>query len=148
VVVIRKALTIIIAKRTTIAGRHLSITAITIKMDLILATMTKKGLIIITITRKSNISQHQPITRITNRRNMLHHQSLTMVIITKVGLIITTTEIIITRSSIIATTVTRTQTVFLPQALIQILQIGADIIGTHKLRSMQSLSFDELGFER
>jgi hypothetical protein len=71
-----------------------------------------------------------------------------MVIITKVGLIITTTEIIITRSSIIASTITRTQTVFLPQALIQILQIGADIIGTHKLRSMQSLSFDELGFER
>jgi hypothetical protein len=115
-------------------------------MDLIIATMTKKGLIIITITRKSNISQHQPITRITNRRNMLHHQSLTMVIITKVGLIITTTEIIITRS-IIASTVTRTRTVFLPQALIQILQIGADIIGTHKLRSMQALSFDELGFE-
>jgi hypothetical protein len=117
-------------------------------MDLILATMTKKGLIIITITRKSNISQHQPITRITNRRNMLHHQSLAMVIITKVGLIITTAEIIITRSSIITSTITRTQTVFLPQALIQILQIGADIIGNHKLRSMQSLSFDELGFER
>jgi len=79
---------------------------------------------------------------------MLHHQSLTMVTITKVGLIITTTEIIITRSSIIASAVTRTQTVFLPQALIQILQIGTDIIGTHKLRSMQSLSFDKLGFER
>jgi hypothetical protein len=110
-------------------------------MDLILTTMTKKGLIIITITRKNNISQHQPVTRITNRRNMLHHHSPTMVIITKVGLIITTTEIIITRSSIIASTVTRTQTVFLPQALIQILQIGADNIGTHKLQSMQSLSF-------